>query len=248
MSICVKCYSTRCRMIELGGFASPMEYKFDCPHCRQKLSADDSVAGMTISCPYCNKQFALPAATAPIPASNRVAHTVLTVFCKCLGILFVFRFLASLADDLQYKFYGPFGSAALVGTILGLVLNLTLGVVFLRLPRGRGSVAERILARIFSVPAKAVYLLLAFVVLVSVLLFAPWKFTLTLNGTYMEQPAGYHLIMFPPKPAPIAAYWAAQIDITRYIIQVFAFFVVGAGIEFSRRIFRSSGRPPTPAA
>ena len=37
-----------------------MSYEFKCPHCNQKLEAEDGMQGQLLSCPYCNKEIEVP--------------------------------------------------------------------------------------------------------------------------------------------------------------------------------------------
>lgn len=39
--------------------------KFKCPHCNQKIEADDSFAGEEVNCPRCNGKFTMPSAAPP---------------------------------------------------------------------------------------------------------------------------------------------------------------------------------------
>jgi hypothetical protein len=40
-----------------------MDVTFDCPHCKQQLTADKSLAGTQINCPTCGQLIAIPAAS-----------------------------------------------------------------------------------------------------------------------------------------------------------------------------------------
>lgn len=48
------------------------EFKFSCPHCRQKLKCAGILAGKQIVCPACKHLFAMPA---PIARASEVGHT-----------------------------------------------------------------------------------------------------------------------------------------------------------------------------
>ena len=44
-------------------------FDISCPHCGQTLQGSESIAGMTVECPYCLKTFVAPAAPDRLPAS-----------------------------------------------------------------------------------------------------------------------------------------------------------------------------------
>ncbi len=43
------------------------DVNFDCPRCGQNLDAPEQMAGMTILCPSCKQEMAVPAVLAPPP-------------------------------------------------------------------------------------------------------------------------------------------------------------------------------------
>lgn len=47
-----------------------MDFTFNCPHCRQELEVDISVAGTVVDCPACNKKINVPV---PEPSQLHVA-------------------------------------------------------------------------------------------------------------------------------------------------------------------------------
>lgn len=69
------------------------DFKFNCPHCKQSLEAEDDARGQTVSCPTCNGQIQVPRLaatppTAPHPQAVRPSAPQLplteTIFCtKC---------------------------------------------------------------------------------------------------------------------------------------------------------------------
>jgi hypothetical protein len=44
-----------------------MDICFNCPHCDQHLTVDESGAGMTVNCPSCNQPIEIPRTAAPTP-------------------------------------------------------------------------------------------------------------------------------------------------------------------------------------
>lgn len=45
---------------------------FECPHCRQNLTAPDNMAGQTIACPVCQQEFQIPGGIIEVPKSQIV--------------------------------------------------------------------------------------------------------------------------------------------------------------------------------
>jgi len=50
-------------------------FTIQCPHCRQALQAESSLAGETVSCPSCGKTFAIPKLVATGPAAASVKES-----------------------------------------------------------------------------------------------------------------------------------------------------------------------------
>ena len=45
---------------------------FNCPHCRQNLNGPEEMAGQTITCPVCQKEFQIPGGIIEVP-KNKLA-------------------------------------------------------------------------------------------------------------------------------------------------------------------------------
>lgn len=43
---------------------------FICPHCRQNLNGPEEMAGQTIACPVCQKEFQIPGGIIEVPKSR----------------------------------------------------------------------------------------------------------------------------------------------------------------------------------
>jgi hypothetical protein len=63
-------------------------------------------------------------------------------------------------------------------------------------------------------------------------LFPPWKYTLNAQGIHIEKPAGYALIIYPPKPEIIAEAYGVRVDISRLVIQWIILAVATGGALF----------------
>ena len=46
------------------------EINFECPHCGQDLTAPDEMAGQSIDCPVCNKNFQIPGGIIEVPKNQ----------------------------------------------------------------------------------------------------------------------------------------------------------------------------------
>jgi len=63
---------------------STMSYEFNCPHCNQKLEAEDGMQGEILSCPDCNKEIEVPSspshkADAAPPTPKKVPQVIAPV-------------------------------------------------------------------------------------------------------------------------------------------------------------------------
>jgi DNA-directed RNA polymerase subunit RPC12/RpoP len=47
-----------------------MEFKFHCPHCGEKLKADDDAAGGRVDCPHCGREFLIPQPEVLVPQAG----------------------------------------------------------------------------------------------------------------------------------------------------------------------------------
>ena len=45
------------------------DISFDCPHCGQNLNGPEEMAGQTIECPVCQKEFQIPGGLIEVPKS-----------------------------------------------------------------------------------------------------------------------------------------------------------------------------------
>jgi len=70
-------------------------------------------------------------------------------------------------------------------------------------------------------------------------LFPPWIHTLDLESIHREKPAGYALIISPPKPERNTPFFGVKIDIARLFVQ---WGVVAAATGLGLLLARSKNR------
>uniref|UniRef100_E6QNX5 Uncharacterized protein n=1 Tax=mine drainage metagenome TaxID=410659 RepID=E6QNX5_9ZZZZ len=81
-------------------------------------------------------------------------------------------------------------------------------------------------------PKQLRVLIAASVIFVIMGIFPPWTYTFDGESIHSEKPAGYGLIISPPKPEQGNGYpaYGIRLDITRLLVQWFVLFVATSGL------------------
>lgn len=73
-----------------------MRFKFHCPHCGQRIAADDDVVGKRVACPECKCEFLVPALASPLLPDQVATPTKPKYFRVCFGRTFLINAIASV--------------------------------------------------------------------------------------------------------------------------------------------------------
>jgi len=79
-------------------------------------------------------------------------------------------------------------------------------------------------------PKQIRILIVAGAIFVGMGLFPPWTHTFNAESGHHEKPAGYALIVAPPKPEFHKAFFGVRLDISRLLIQWVVLFAATGGL------------------